>query len=48
MAGESFSYYNEFAAASPDGSVILQGQAESGVHVFGADCAFEVHGTNNA
>jgi len=43
-----FSYYNEFAAASPGGNVLLHGQADSGVHVFGADCAFEIHGTNNA
>jgi hypothetical protein len=46
MPEDAFSYYNEFTAASPDGSVLLQGQAESGVHVFGADCAFELHGTN--
>ena len=40
--------YNSFAAASPDGSVLLDGVANSGVRVFGADCAFEVSATNGA
>jgi hypothetical protein len=42
------SRYNSFSAASPNGSVLLDGVANSGVHVFGADCAFEVSATNGA
>jgi len=36
------------AGASVHGSVLLDGVANSGVHVFGADCAFEVSATNGA
>jgi hypothetical protein len=44
----SFGLENQWAAASPDGSVVLQGFANNGVHVFGADCAFLVTWTSNA
>jgi hypothetical protein len=33
-------YYSDWTAASPDGSVLLQGFANMGVNVFGAPCAF--------
>jgi hypothetical protein len=33
-------YYSDWTAASPDGSVLLQGFANMGVNVFGATCAF--------
>jgi hypothetical protein len=42
------SAYNSFSATSPDGSVRLEGVANSGIRVFGADCAFEVSGINAA
>jgi hypothetical protein len=35
-------YESDWSAASPDGSLFLQGFADVGVHVFGADCAFEL------
>jgi hypothetical protein len=41
-------YYSDWTAASPSGSVLLQGFANNGVHVFGADCAFQAHWTDNA
>jgi hypothetical protein len=41
-----FSYYNEYGVTSADGSLILQGHANVGVHVFGADCAFQVDWLN--
>jgi hypothetical protein len=34
-------YYSDWTAASPYGSVLLQGFANMGVNVFGATCAFE-------
>jgi hypothetical protein len=36
-------YESDWSAASPDGSLLLQGFADVGVHVFGADCAFELN-----
>lgn len=36
----TYGYYDEWAAASPDGSLLLRGHADVGVKVFGADCAF--------
>jgi hypothetical protein len=41
-------YYSDWTAASPDGTTLLQGFANSGVNAFGANCAFEVHWTSNA
>ena len=35
-----YGYYNEWTAASPDGSLLLRGHGDVGVKVFGADCAF--------
>jgi hypothetical protein len=35
-------YYSDWTAASPDGSVMLQGFANMGVNVFGSPCAFNV------
>jgi len=32
----------EFTAASPDGSIVLQGWVSVGTHVFGADCAYDI------
>jgi hypothetical protein len=43
-----YGYYNEFAAASPDGNFVLQGYSNSGVHAFGADCSFQVSYINAA
>lgn len=43
-----YGYYDEFSAASPDGSVLLTGYAQAGVNVFGANCAFSVSGNNAA
>ncbi len=42
------SRYNSFAVANPEGSVLLDGVANSGIRVFGADCAFQVSATNGA
>lgn len=36
----AYGYYDEWAAASPDGSLLLRGHGDVGVKVFGADCAF--------
>jgi hypothetical protein len=36
----TYGYYDEWSAASPDGSLLLRGHADVGVKVFGADCAF--------
>jgi hypothetical protein len=41
-------YYSDFSAASPDGSTLLQGFSNEGVHVFGSDCAFNITWTSNA
>jgi hypothetical protein len=35
-------YESDWSAASPDGSLLLSGFANVGVHVFGADCAFNL------
>jgi len=35
-------YESDWSAASPDGSLLLGGFANVGVHVFGADCAFNL------
>jgi hypothetical protein len=43
-----YGYYNEFYAASPSGDVLLEGHANNGVHVFGADCAFALNFINEA
>lgn len=37
---------SDWSAASPDGSVMLYGLANVGVHVFGADCAFNLNWTD--
>lgn len=37
-----------WTAASPDGSILLQGFANNGVHVFGAECAFNLTWTQSA
>lgn len=37
-----------WTAASPDGSVLLQGFANNGVHVFGSQCAFNLSWLANA
>jgi len=34
--------YGAWTATSPDGSLILRGFVSQGVHVFGADCAFQL------
>lgn len=44
----SYGYYNEFTAASPTGDVLIEGHANNGVHVFGADCAFALNFVNEA
>lgn len=36
-------YESDWSAASPDGSLLLAGFANVGVHVFGADCAFNLN-----
>lgn len=36
----TYGYYDEWTAASADGSLLLRGHADVGVKVFGADCAF--------
>jgi hypothetical protein len=36
----------EWLAASPDGSVVLRGQATNGVYMFGGECAFTVSWLN--
>jgi hypothetical protein len=41
-------FYSDFNAASPDGSTVIQGYSNEGVHVFGSDCAFNVTWTSNA
>ncbi|HEU5253729.1 MAG TPA: hypothetical protein VFU16_10445 [Solirubrobacterales bacterium] len=43
-----YGYYNEWHAVSPDGSQILQGFANAGVHAFGSPCAFQVSWVNEA
>ncbi|MGC1164925.1 MAG: hypothetical protein WA862_02330 [Solirubrobacterales bacterium] len=35
-------YESDWTAASPDGSLLLQGFANNGVNVFGANCAFNL------
>ena len=35
-------YYEDWSATSPDGMTIVEGSANQGVHVFGADCAFNL------
>ncbi|HVY96039.1 MAG TPA: hypothetical protein VHA54_03665 [Solirubrobacterales bacterium] len=37
---------NEWTAASGDGTTLLEGVANNGVYVFGAECAFNVSWTN--
>ena len=41
------SYYGEFEAESPDGKIMVSGELFSGVHYYGASCAFWGHGLNN-
>jgi hypothetical protein len=41
-------YYTAFAAESGNGDYLLEGNANSAVNSFGANCAFEVSGLNNA
>ncbi len=36
----AYGYYDEWTAASSDGSLLLRGHGDVGVKVFGADCAF--------
>jgi hypothetical protein len=43
-----YGYYNEWHAVSPDGSQILQGYANAGVHAFGSPCAFQISWINEA
>jgi hypothetical protein len=38
---------SEWAAAAANGSLLLQGFANNGVHVFGAACAFNLNWTSN-
>ncbi len=45
---DEYSYYSDWEAVSPDGSVALRGSALNGVHVFGAPCAFNLSWLNNA
>ena len=40
--------YGAWTATSPDGSVILRGFVSQGVHVFGADCAYQLSWRNEA
>ena len=40
--------YDSFSVASPDGSVLLEGIANSGGGVFGAPCSFQISWTNGA
>jgi hypothetical protein len=42
------SAYNSFAAESADGATLLEGNGNSAVRAFGADCAFQIAGFNNA
>lgn len=44
--GNFYSYYDGWAAATPDGSTFLQGEAHPMVNTVGADCAFLVTGFN--
>jgi hypothetical protein len=39
-------YYTGFQAASGDGATLLEGEAVSGVLVYGAQCVFWVSATN--
>ena len=39
--------YTSFAAESADGATLIEGNANSAINAFGAQCAFEVHGFNN-
>lgn len=41
-------HYTSFSLASPDGSVLLEGIANSGGGVFGSPCSFQVSWTNGA
>lgn len=36
----TYGYYDEWTAASSDGSLLLRGHADVGVKAFGADCTF--------
>jgi hypothetical protein len=42
------SYYTPFAAESADGAYLVEGNANTAVNAFGADCAFEANFLNNA
>jgi hypothetical protein len=42
------SSYSAFTAQSADGSLLIEGNGNSAVHAFGADCAFQIAGFNNA
>jgi len=44
--GHFYTYYDGWAAATPDGSTFLQGLAHPMVKTLGADCAFLVTGFN--
>lgn len=40
--------YTSFAAESADGAALIEGNANSAINAFGAQCVFEVHVLNNA
>jgi hypothetical protein len=44
--GFFYSYWDGWSAATPDGSIFLQGEAHPMVKTLGADCAFLVTGFN--
>jgi hypothetical protein len=43
-----YSPYIDFSAQSADGKTLISGQATNAVFYYGAQCAFWVHGTNDA